>query len=146
MEMGGGRTHALSPASSRLSLWTAMFSRPARKDSREREMWPSWEFGSRFREMARCRSRRESLMWSARRKSWFGFDMAGMLYDFYVNSVWCLGKANSQKGPILLLQFINSLGTNNSPVENKTASESENDPNDGLVFETARQPGLVLWK
>lgn len=88
MDGGRGRTYAVSPASSRLSLWTAMFSRPARKDSREREMWPSWEFGSRFREMARWRSRRESLMWSARRKSWFGLDMAGMLYDFYVNSPW----------------------------------------------------------
>lgn len=44
-------------------------SRLSRKDSSDREMWPSWEFGSRFREMARCRSSRESLMWSARRKS-----------------------------------------------------------------------------
>ena len=33
-------------------------------------MVPSWELGSRFKEIARCRSSRESLMWSARRKSW----------------------------------------------------------------------------
>ena len=38
-------------------------------------MCPSWEFGSRFNDIARCRSRRESLIWSASRKSWFGFDM-----------------------------------------------------------------------
>ena len=37
----------------------------------------SWELGSRFREIARCRSRRESLMWSARRKSWDGLAMMG---------------------------------------------------------------------
>lgn len=39
-------------------------------------MCASWEVGVRFREMARWRSRRESLMWSARRKSWDGFDIA----------------------------------------------------------------------
>ena len=33
-------------------------------------MVPSWKLGSRFKEIARCRSSRESLMWSARRKSW----------------------------------------------------------------------------
>ena len=38
-------------------------------------MVPSWELGSRFREIARCRSSRESLMWSARRKSWDGLAM-----------------------------------------------------------------------
>ena len=52
----------------------------------------------------------------------------------------------TRKGPIPFRAIINSLGTDNSPVENKTASVSENDPNEGLVFETARQPGLVLWK
>lgn len=36
-------------------------------------MWPSWVLGERLRDMARCRSRRESLMWSARRKSCGGF-------------------------------------------------------------------------
>ena len=44
-------------------------SMPSRKESREREMWLSWDEGSRSREMARCRSRSESLMWSERRKS-----------------------------------------------------------------------------
>lgn len=38
-------------------------------------MCASWEVGERFREMARWRSRRESLMWSARRKSWDGCDI-----------------------------------------------------------------------
>ena len=40
-------------------------SMPSRIDSRDRDMWPSWELGSRFRDMARWRSRSESLMWSA---------------------------------------------------------------------------------
>ena len=53
-------------------------SMPSRKDSRERDIWASWDgLGSMEREMARCRSRRESLMWSARRKSCEGFDMVG---------------------------------------------------------------------
>jgi len=51
------------------------FSKPSRRESKERDMWPSCEVGSRFREMARWRSRRESLMWSARRKYWFGLAM-----------------------------------------------------------------------
>ena len=45
---------------------------------REREVWLSCEDWSMLRVMARWRSRRESLMWSARRKSWDGLvDMAG---------------------------------------------------------------------
>lgn len=51
-------------------------SMPERKDSRERVMCASWEVGVRFSEMARWRSRRESLMWSAKRNSWDGFDIA----------------------------------------------------------------------
>jgi hypothetical protein len=50
-------------------------SKPSRMDSRDFDICPSWEFGSRFNDMARCRSRSESLIWSASRKSWFGFDM-----------------------------------------------------------------------
>jgi len=42
-------------------------SMPSRIESSDRDMWPSWEFGSRLRLMARCRSSRDSLMWSARR-------------------------------------------------------------------------------
>ena len=37
--------------------------------SKEREIWPSLELGSRFRDMARWRSSRESLMWSASRNN-----------------------------------------------------------------------------
>ncbi len=42
-------------------------SMPSRIESSDREMWPSCELGSRLREMALCRSRRDSFMWSARR-------------------------------------------------------------------------------
>jgi hypothetical protein len=50
---------------------------PSRKDSSERAIWLSWlGLESRFRDMARWRSSRESLMWSERRKSCEGFDMA----------------------------------------------------------------------
>lgn len=53
---------------------------PERNCSSEREIWPSWLFGERFREMARCRSSNESLMWSASRKSCGGFvDMLGVV-------------------------------------------------------------------
>lgn len=37
--------------------------------SSDRAIWGSLVLGSRFRLIARCRSSRESLMWSARRKS-----------------------------------------------------------------------------
>jgi hypothetical protein len=56
-------------------------SRPSRRESSDRDMWPSWELGSRFKEMARWRSRRESLIWSARRKSCDGFDMVEFVED-----------------------------------------------------------------
>ena len=62
--------------------WATCCSRlsiPSRIDSRERDMVLSWELGSRFSEIARCRSSRESLMWSARRKSWDGLAMLGCL-------------------------------------------------------------------
>jgi hypothetical protein len=51
---------------------------PERSVSRERDIWPSWVLGDRLSEMALWRSRRESLMWSARRNSCGGFvvDMA----------------------------------------------------------------------
>ena len=68
-------TYAESPASSSRVRSFVTPSRPSRKESRDLDMCPSWEFGSRFSEIARCRSRRESLTWSARRNSWFGFDM-----------------------------------------------------------------------
>lgn len=49
---------------------------PSRNDSSDRDMLESVEgLGSSFSEMALCRSRRESLMWSARRRSCDGFDM-----------------------------------------------------------------------
>ena len=44
-------------------------SMPERNCSRDREIWPSWLLEGRLRERARWRSSRESLMWSARRKS-----------------------------------------------------------------------------
>jgi hypothetical protein len=37
--------------------------------SSERDIWASWLLEGRFRDTARCRSSRESLMWSANRKS-----------------------------------------------------------------------------
>jgi hypothetical protein len=51
---------------------------PERRVSSDRDIWPSCVFGERLSEMARWRSRSESLMWSARRNSWGGFvvDMA----------------------------------------------------------------------
>ena len=58
-----------SEASAKLRYSASNFSRPSRIESRDREMWPSCVVGSRLREMARCRSRRESLMWSASRYS-----------------------------------------------------------------------------
>lgn len=116
-------TYVVSPASSRLSLSTAMFSRPARKDSRDLDMCPSCEFGSRFREIARCRSRSDSLMWSARRKSWLGLDMAGMLYNSCVNSLgWSRRFAKDPSEKDRSLSY-NSLGIDNPPFGNKTASE-----------------------
>jgi hypothetical protein len=57
-------------------------SMPSRKDSREREMLESCDgFGSRFSEIARWRSKRESLMWSARRRSWEGLDISSRLRE-----------------------------------------------------------------
>jgi len=51
---------------------------PERRESSDRDIWPSWVLGERSREMARWRSSNESLMWSASRKSWAGFvDIAG---------------------------------------------------------------------
>lgn len=68
-------TYASSPSSPRRTTWFVIPSMPERKDSRERVMCASWEVGVRFREIARWRSRRESLMWSAKRNSWDGFDI-----------------------------------------------------------------------
>ncbi len=67
--------YSLSPDSCRRSTSCAKSSIPVLKDSRERDMCPSWEFGERFSAIARCRSRSESLMWSARRKSCEEFDI-----------------------------------------------------------------------
>lgn len=46
---------------------------PERNCSSDRDIWPSCVFGERLREIARCLSSRESLMWSARRNSCGGF-------------------------------------------------------------------------
>jgi hypothetical protein len=53
-------------------------SMPEHSVSSERDIWPSWVLGDRLSEMALWRSRRESLMWSARRNSCGGLvvDMA----------------------------------------------------------------------
>lgn len=55
------------------------FSRPSRRDSSEREMCPSCEVESRFIDMARCLSNKDSLRWSASRKYWFGFAIVSYL-------------------------------------------------------------------
>ena len=56
--------------------WVARDSMSSRKDSSERAICAVVDgLGSIERERARCRSRRESLMWSARRKSWDGLDI-----------------------------------------------------------------------
>jgi hypothetical protein len=69
---GKGQTHSPS-ADSCSSACAVNVSRPARRDSSERVMGPSVLLleGS-LRDCARWRSRSESLMWSARRKSWCG--------------------------------------------------------------------------
>lgn len=64
-----------SPLSSKRVCCCSTASMPSRKDSRDLEMWPSWELGWRFRDIARCRSSSESLMWSAKRYSCDGFAM-----------------------------------------------------------------------
>ena len=65
----------MSSISPDCDCWFSKASMPSRIESRDREMWPSWELGSRFREIARWRSRSESFMWSARRYSCDGFAM-----------------------------------------------------------------------
>ena len=79
---------------------------PSRIESSERDMVLSWELGSRFREIARWRSRRESLMWSARRKSWDGLAMfvtRSEVFDFeslfsmMVVEAWSLESSNHIK-------------------------------------------------
>jgi len=64
-----------SPASWRRACSFSSPSIPSRNWSSDREMWPSCESRERLSVFARCRSRRDSLMWSARRRSAFGFDM-----------------------------------------------------------------------
>jgi len=49
-------------ASGECSSWLSSASMPERKESSERDIWPSCEFGERFREIARCLSSRESLI------------------------------------------------------------------------------------
>jgi len=67
---GNRETH--SPSTSSCSSACALkVSSPARKDSSDRVIGPSLVDGS-FSETARWRSSSESLMWSARRKSWCG--------------------------------------------------------------------------
>lgn len=75
-------TDLASPASCSRVASACSESRPSRNWSREREMWPSCceplpsaASSSRCRLLALCLSRSESLMWSARRKSWFVDDM-----------------------------------------------------------------------
>lgn len=58
---------------------------PDRNCSMDREICPSWLLGERLREMARCRSSRDSLMWSARRKS------CGGLVAIATEEVWRCG-------------------------------------------------------
>ena len=74
--MGDLTTYAESPACSNRARSFEMPSSPSRSESSDLEMCPSWELGSRFNEIARCRSKRESLIWSASRKSWLGLDIA----------------------------------------------------------------------
>lgn len=68
-------TYVVSPASSNRIRSFPRPSRPVFKSSSDRPMCPSCVVCSRFSEMARCRSRSESFMWSARRLSCLGFDM-----------------------------------------------------------------------
>lgn len=65
----------MSPASCNLILSSITLSSPSRKESSDREICPSCEVGSRFRDIARCLSSKDSLMWSANRKYWFGLAM-----------------------------------------------------------------------
>lgn len=71
----GCETHVASPASSNRALSPFNASNPSRNCSSDRDRWPSCVSLSRLRLWARWRSSRESLTWSARRKSWFGLDM-----------------------------------------------------------------------
>jgi hypothetical protein len=52
----------VSPASCNRIRSFVTFSNPSRNDSRDREIWPSCEVGSRLRDMARCRSSSDSLL------------------------------------------------------------------------------------
>lgn len=53
-------------------------SMPSLKESSDLDIFESCDgFGSSLREIARCRSSSESLMWSASRRSCEGFDMLG---------------------------------------------------------------------
>lgn len=61
--------HASSPSSCRRKTLSATSSMPERSDSRERVICASCEVGERLREMARWRSRRDSLIWSASSRS-----------------------------------------------------------------------------
>lgn len=67
-----GVAYDVSPVSDNRILSWVTFSSPSRSDSSDREICPSCDVGSRFNDIARCRSNKESLMWSARRKYWFG--------------------------------------------------------------------------
>lgn len=66
-------TYDVSPASCNRTRSAVTFSSPSFSESSEREMWPSCEVGSSLSDIARCRSSKDSLMWSARRKYWLGF-------------------------------------------------------------------------
>lgn len=73
----GGRWCAWETDSSGFwESWASKAEMPEESDSSEREIWPSWVFGERFRDTARWRSRSDSLMWSARRNSWAGLAVA----------------------------------------------------------------------
>jgi hypothetical protein len=57
-------------------------SMPARSCSSDRAIWASWLLGERLSEMARWRSSRDSLMWSASRNS------CGGLVAIVIGEVW----------------------------------------------------------
>ena len=57
-----GVTDDMSPASCNLIRSSMTLSSPSRRESNDREICPSCEVGSRFNDIARCLSSKDSLM------------------------------------------------------------------------------------
>lgn len=80
-----------SSFSSRRAICISSDSIPSRRDSKERDISPSCELGSSLRDIALCRSRRDSFMWSASRKSCDGLLIVATCSQAHGRAKsWCL--------------------------------------------------------